>query len=216
MAELSKSLGQPHADSLEMLTAAVVQSIDGVDVAAVSIRRGNVLETLAATSQLAVDADRLQTETQEGPCFDAAAEGAMFVSENLLEDPRWPRYGPKAAEIGIAAQMGVDLHPPDGTRAALNLYAYTPHAFSGVIDLAEFFGSHASLLLGYTASMTQMETAMRSRQVVGQAVGIVMERYSIDEDRAFNFLVRTSRDSNVKLREIAADIVAGVNRRNSA
>jgi AmiR/NasT family two-component response regulator len=69
-------------------------------------------------------------------------------------------------------------------------------------------------VLGFAHTVDHLNTALESRKAIGQAVGIVMERYAIDEDRAFDFLVRTSRDSNVKLRDIAADIVNGANRRN--
>jgi hypothetical protein len=137
----------------------------------------------------------------------------MFVSEDLAADIRWPRYAPAAANLGIGAQMGVDLHPPGKGRAALNLYSFQPQRFVDAVEVAEIFAAHASMMLGYTRQMDQMEFALGTRKVIGQALGIVMERYGIDEEKAFQFLTRTSRDSNVKLRVVAGEIVGEVNQR---
>ena len=151
----------------------------------------------------------IQAELREGPCFDAATEDQSFVAEELANDPRWPRYGPRAAELGLHAQMGVALHAPLPGRAALNVYATRPWSFDGGYDAAEVFASHASLLLGFGSTIDHYASALESRRAIGMAIGIVMERYRIDDDRAFAFLVRVSQDSNVKLREVAADIVSG-------
>jgi hypothetical protein len=107
--------------------------------------------------------------------------------------------------------MGVALHAPLPGRAALNVYAKRTWSFEGGYDSAEVFASHASLLLGFGRTVDHYTTALESRRVIGMAIGIVMERYAIDDDRAFAFLVRVSQDSNVKLRDVAADIVSDVN-----
>lgn len=110
--------------------------------------------------------------------------------------------------------MGIDLHHPGGARAALNIYSRRTWVFADAIDTAELFASHTALALGYATARDHFQAALRSRKTIGQAIGVIMERYSINEDRAFQFMVRASRSSNVKVREVAADIVAGINRRN--
>ena len=217
MNELAKHLAeQGDADAgLRALTAAAVDTLPGVEFASITVVKDEGdLRTYAPTDPLARRADDLQFEFREGPCYDAATEDGMFIAEDLAQDHRWPRYAPQAAALGVGAQMGIDLHPPTGTRAALNLYARKPTPFVDLMDEAETFASHAAIVLGFTRNVDQFKAALASRKTIGQAIGIVMERYQIDEDRAFDFLVRISSDSNVKLREVAADFVAGVNRRN--
>ena len=220
IADLVDSLhttGGDDLSTLDMLTKAARDAIPGADYASITVvHEDGEMETIAPTDPLVILVDQIQAELREGPCYDAATEDAMFVSEDLRNDDRWPGYGPKAAAQGIAAQMGVDLHHPAPGRAALNIYSRRTWLFVDAADTAEMFASHASLVLGYAAATDQFQAALSSRKTIGQALGIVMERYTIDEERAFQFLTRVSQDSNVKLREVAADIVAGVNRRNRA
>ena len=126
---------------------------------------------------------------------------------DLRTDPRWPRYGPQAAALGLGAQMGITLHAPlPGPRGAQRLREAAADLRRG-LRLGRLFAAHASLLLGFGSTINHYTSAMESRRTIGVAIGIVMERYTIDDDRAFAFLVRVSQDSNVKLREVAADIV---------
>jgi GAF domain-containing protein len=214
--ELVQSLANISDDSLEALTAAARDTVPGAEYASITlVNEDGSVETLAPTDPLIAVVDQIQAELKEGPCYDAATDDAIFVAEDLANDDRWPNYGPKAVAHGIASQMGVDLHHPGGARAALNLYSHTTWHFVDSVETAELFGSHASLVLGYATANDHFQLALSSRKTIGQALGIVMERYGIDEDRAFAFLIRVSQDSNVKVREVAADIVAGVNRRNA-
>ena len=205
-----------RAESIEALTRAACDVVPGAAYASITIvHEDGHIETVAPTDPVVALVDQIQAELREGPCYDAATEDAMFIAEDLANDSRWPAYGPKAAGHGIAAQMGVDLHAPGPGRAALNFYATRTWLFVDAADTAELFATHASLVLGYASASDHFQTALKSRKTIGQALGILMERYSIDEDRAFHFLTRVSQDSNVKLRAVAADIVAGVNRRNA-
>jgi len=210
MAELAKNLRAPFdvTKTLAALTQAASHTIAGADHASITVVHDDgQIETIGPTASLVAEADLIQAELREGPCFDAATEDESFVSEDLAVDPRWPRYGPRAAELGLRAQMGVALHAPLPGRAALNVYADHPWSFDGGYDSAELFASHASLLLGFGSTVDHYASALESRRAIGVAIGIVMERYQIDDDRAFAFLVRVSQDSNVKLRDVAADIV---------
>ena len=110
--------------------------------------------------------------------------------------------------------MGIDLHHPGKGQAALNLYSTRP----GFRRCGRDRGAVRVACRRWCSAMLDgqraFQTGAEQPQDIGQALGIVMERYGIDEDRAFQFMVRVSQDSNVKVREVAADIVAGVNRRN--
>jgi hypothetical protein len=210
MAELAKNFSAPFdvSKTLAALTRAACDSIPGADYASITIVHDDGrVETVGPTANVVAEADLIQAELREGPCFDAATEDESFVSEDLGQDPRGPRYGPRAAELGLRAQMGVALHAPLPGRAALNVYATRKCGFEGGYDSAEVFASHASLLLGFGSTVDHYASALESRRAIGMAIGIVMERYGIDDDRAFAFLVRVSQDSNVKLRDVASDIV---------
>lgn len=213
---LVDSLSDLTTDSIDVLTATACGVIPGADFASLTlVHPDGSLETLAPTDPVLTSADQLQVELREGPCFDAATDDAMFVAEDLANDLRWPHYGPKVAALGIMAQMAIDLRHPGRTRAALNLYSRRTWVFVDDLDTAELFAMHASLVLGYANASDHFRHALNSRTTIGQALGIIMERYQLNEQRAFQFMTRVSQDSNIKLREVAADIVAGVNRRNS-
>ena len=212
--ELANSLAKMDNDNLETLTSVACDAVAGADYASISIVHDDGrMETLAPTDPLITEVDRIQAELREGPCYDAATEDEMFITEDLAHDARWPNYGPRAAARGIGAQMGIDLHHPGSASAALNLYSRRTHVFADAIDTAELFASHTALALGYATARDHFQSALSSRKTIGQAIGIVMERYSINEDRAFQFLIRASRTSNVKVREVAAEIVSSNNNR---
>jgi transcriptional regulator with GAF, ATPase, and Fis domain len=208
---------QSAAQALHALTVGAVEAIPGADYASITSRhRGGWLETVAASDPLIEALDARQYELQEGPCYAAAmGQETISVSFDMERDGRWPCYGPIAAQAGVHAQMGVLLAEDASTRTGLNVYASEPHDFDDAsVEVAELFASHAAVAMGYVQAVRTLGEAVTSRQVIGEAVGIVMERYQIDDERAFQFLVRTSQDSNVKLREVAAQIVAGHNSRH--
>ena len=220
MQKLAETLNGPSSlpDSLRVLTDGAVAAIPGADHASISVRHPDgQLETLAATHPQIETLDARQYELEEGPCYETVTDETFRVSFDLGRDGRWPRYGPIAAAAGIHAQLAALLNENgSGRRSALNVYASNPHEFDHEsIETAELFASHASVAMGFVHTVENLGRAITSRQMIGQAVGIVMERYQLDEGRAFNFLVRASQDSNVKLHTIAADIVTGLNGRTT-
>jgi transcriptional regulator with GAF, ATPase, and Fis domain len=219
MEHASRAMHDPQsaAQAVRALTVGAVEAIPGADYASITIRhRDGRLETVAASDPLIEELDARQYELREGPCYaTAAGRETIAVSFDMERDDRWPRYGPIAAAAGVHAQMGVLLAEDASTRTALNVYAARPHDFDEAsVEVAELFASHAAVAMGYVTAVRTLGEAVTTRQVIGEAVGVVMERYQIDDERAFQFLVRTSQHSNVKLREVAAQIVAGHNSRH--
>ena len=200
---------------LTALTQSALEAIQGVDYVSISVReRDGQLTTLAPTDPLAVEIDELQYALHEGPCYEAAIEGErVLVATDLAHDQRWPAFGPRAAALGIGAQMGLGLMTAGSTRSALNLYSQQVAGFDDDIETAELFASHAALVMGYARTVNNLDEAIQSRTLIGQATGILMERYDLDEDRAFGFLTRVSQTSNIKLRQVAHEIVDGANAR---
>ena len=186
--------------TLANITAAAVEVLPDVQASSITVKHADGrLETVAATHDFLHDVDAAQYELQEGPCYEAAVDTVHITSPNLSADERFPRYAPVALRAGVRAQAGVRLFDTPSSTGALNLY-------SGQV-LSQLVAHQSAVALDYARQVDQLQEAVRSRQLIGQAVGIVMERYSVDEARAFGFLTRLSNDQNLKLRLVADRLV---------
>ena len=206
---LSAALTPADLDTtLANITAAAVDVLPDVQSASITVKHADGrLETFAPTDQMLLDVDAAQYELQEGPCYEAASDTVHVISPHLAEDPRFPRYAPVAVAHGIQAQAGIRLFDARKSNGALNLYSELPGAFEDLDSLRELFAHQSAVALAYARQVSDLQTAIQSRQVIGQAVGIVMERYDLDDARAFGFLTRLSSHENVKLRTIAEQLV---------
>lgn len=182
----------------------------GVDYAGITLMRsGGRLRTVAASAQLVIDVDRLQYDLNEGPCRDAAWQEHTLVSNDLANDSRWTNWGPKAAAMGIASVLSAELSKPDGRIGAINMYSAHLREFSDDdIAYANIFGQHAAVAIAASHEISNLNTALDARKVIGQAQGMLMERFELDEMQAFMVLKRYSQDNNIKLRTVAEQLVA--------
>jgi hypothetical protein len=188
------------------------EKLPNVDFASISvISATGTPETFAPTDEVITQADSVQYELGEGPCVEAARSGMTVCSANVGSDERWPGYGAKAASLGIAGQMAVHIYATRSSSSALNLYSATEGAFEDSTHIVELFASQAAVALGFSRSIETLKAALGTRNAIGLAIGMTMERYGLDEERAFNFLVRVSQTSNVKLRVVAEEIVGQPN-----
>lgn len=195
-------------DTLDAIVRAAQQTVPGFEHVGISITHSNgTIETRAGTGQLVWEVDELQYKLAEGPCYDAIRHGGVTVMDDVDKEDRWPRYVDEVRQLGLHAQMGLQLYTEDGTLGGLNFYSWAPGIDPDAIQLAELFAAHAAIALGRARHEHQLNESVASRQAIGTAVGIIMERYRIPEDRAFQFLVRASSTSNIKLRAIAQEIV---------
>lgn len=208
--QLARSLPPGDLDqTLERITAAAVRVLPDVTMSSISILHADgSLETVAPTDQLLCDIDATQYELREGPCYEAATEEGNVVSTDLAVDERFPRYRETALEAGIRAQVGVRLFDSNASSGALNLYSDRAGAFEDLGSLADLFREQSAMALAYAAEVHSLREAVQSRQLIGQAVGVVMERYGLNDQRAFAFLARLSSTRNVKLRVIAQEVVS--------
>jgi hypothetical protein len=197
-------------EALAVLSAAAAHNIAGAEFASVTVRHEDqTLETVAATDELANRLDEIQYELGEGPCYAAVTDARLVLVNDVARDTQFPHYAPRAVELGVRAQLATQI-AHNGAQAGLNVYARRPDAFDrAAVQMAELFGTHAGLVLGYARQVETLGEGMHTRQDIGCAVGIVMERYGVDRDRAFEFLVRVSMHRNVKVRLIAQQIVDG-------
>jgi GAF domain-containing protein len=167
------------------------------------------LETAVASDPRVRKADELQTELAEGPCVQAIQGSSSILVADTATDPRWPEWGPRAAELGLRSVLSVRLHTAHTTLGSLNLYGGRPGMFDDDdVDVAEIFGRHASIALASAREEDGLRQAIGARHLIGLAQGILMERYGLDADRAFAVLRRYSRHTNTKLRSVAERVIA--------
>lgn len=208
-AEASPSAESARRAALQDLVQSAAGNLPGVDFASVSVRaKDGSLQTVAATDPLAHQMDELQYRLREGPCY-AAVTTERLVLVNDVAASAFSRYGAAASDIGVRSQLAIQL-VHDGEQAGLNLYARTREAFDrSTIEMAELFATQAAAVLQYAEQVEQLHEALHTRTDIGIAVGIVMERYGIDRNQAFAFLVRNSNQRNVKLRALAQQLIEG-------
>ncbi len=208
-AQLRTKRHPPVETTLEAITAAAVDAVPGAEDAGISfVVDHSRIEARAPTSDRTTALDTLQDQLGEGPCYSALRQHETVDAPDVASERRWPRFAAVAGERGVGSMLTLRLHLAAGTTlGALNLYAGTPHAFDGDSEaIARIFAVHAALALAAAEREEHLETALRSRDLIGQAKGILMERYKITPDQAFALLVRTSTLTNRKLRDIADEL----------
>jgi GAF domain-containing protein len=201
-------------DTLARVVGLAVATIEGCDVAGLFVVEDGEVTSPASTDPVADEVDTLQHEIGEGPCLDAIAERAIIYADDLAHDPRWPHFGARAAMAGVRSALALPL-VAETTPGSLNLYARYPAAF-GAVDRARgvLLASMASVALSSAHTHEDEErrsdnlhAALDTREVIGQAQGILMERERISADQAFDILRRASQHLNLKLREVAQNLV---------
>lgn len=213
MASLARDLlaEQTLDATLEQITGSAVELVEGCDAAGILVLKGNRVSSLAPTDQRVIDSDRLQERLQEGPCFEAARPGndeRVFRIPDLTRPAgRWPRYVPGARELGMGSMMGFLLYTREEELGALNMYAYEPGAFTEDSETAGWLlASHAAVAFSSALNDAQLQEAIATRHMIGEAMGILMGRHRITEDQAFEVLRTQSQRTNTKLRDVARRI----------
>ncbi|MDT0377809.1 GAF and ANTAR domain-containing protein [Streptomyces sp. DSM 42041] len=209
LAELARNLlaQETVQDTLDLIVDNAVRLVDGCDYAGIlTVEGGRKVRTLASTHRLVRESDAAQGEYAQGPCFDAARKRNEIyrIKDMTTNVGRWPRYAPRARQLGIGSMMGILLYTEDDNLGALDMYAAEPRTFSQESEQAGWLlASHAAVALSSARSHAQLATALESRSEIGEALGILMERYKVSEAEAFAVLRKSSQDQNVKLRDIA-------------
>lgn len=217
LASAARDINSPPdlASTLDAIVHVAARSLPGINHVGISIaHQSGRVETKAGTDQLVWVLDELQYELGEGPCVHAMDTQQVTAVNDLQHEQRWPRYVPRALEHGLKAQMGIRLYVDGETLGGLNLYSTEQEIIAPeVVHAAELFATHAALALGRAQREEDLTAALHSRRVIGMALGLVMERFSLDQDRAFEYLTRVSQQSNTKLRDIAQEMVEDSNQR---
>jgi hypothetical protein len=211
-AELSAGLlaEREEQPALERVVALAVETIESSDYCSISIRTGkHGVETPASTDEVVLRADGLQYRLGEGPGLDAIWTSGVCLIDDLVVETRWPQWAREVAESGIRSVLSVRIHGPEGdTLASLNLYARRPGAFDETdLAIATIFARHAGLAIYGARQHSNFQAAIQSRQLIGAAQGILMQRFGLNLDQSFELLRRYSQTHNVKLRLLAEHLV---------
>jgi hypothetical protein len=187
--------------------------VGGCLEATVAVLVEGKLTTLAATEPFVVDLDSFQYETGEGPCIDAVRTRGTVEADLLVDRPRYPRFAPQALMAGVVRVLSEPLESEGTLLGSLNLFALTSSALDDALRPTRLLATQASACVRAALTreelrrnVAQMEQALESRDVIGQAKGILMQQGGIGADEAFRLLVRASQRENRKLREVAQRI----------
>lgn len=214
MARIARDLdAQQGVDAtLHALVAAAVDAIPGADSAGITLvhKHGLKLDVAYASDQFVVDLDTAQFEVAEGPCLHSAYEHRTVRVEDFAIEQRWPTFAARAHELGAGSQLALQLYVHGEDMAALNVYSRGARAFSDESEqIGLLFASHAAIAMATARREEHIRTAIDSRDIIGQAKGILMERFKITADQAFQVLIKASTETNIKLRDVAQKFAAG-------
>jgi hypothetical protein len=201
--------GDPST-TMERAVRLAVQLVPGAYEAGITLaRRGKGVETPAATDALVEKVEGWQYELDEGPCLDAIGKQEVVRSRDVGADERWPSWGPKVArETGFRSMLCFRLFTHEDLVGGLNLYSYDVDGFNEAdLDEGLAFAAQTAVAIAAAREIAQLRLAVDGRTVIGQAQGILMERFELDATQSFAVLARVSQARNVKVRQIAEELV---------
>jgi GAF domain-containing protein len=201
--------------TLERIAQLATVTIPGCDSGGVTVMQKGKPSTAGATDDFTLKIDADQYGAGQGPCLQAFEQQQVVAIKDIADETRWPRFVAAAARDGLRSSLSLPLAVRDKPVGALNLYSRSTEAFRPDDEaLSKLFASQAALALSnaqtYEAALIlaeQLKEAIKSREVIGQAKGVIMEREQVSDQEAFQMLVRVSQNSNVKVRDVAQKIV---------
>lgn len=214
IAELARGLhGSEHQqldDVLATVLAAAVDNVPGAEFAGITVTTNrDSLRSHVATDPLVAVHNGIQVTHQEGPCLHAAWDQPIVRVNDLTAEHRWPKYALDAvSQTPFRSIVSFRLYTANETLGSMTLYSRTPHAFTPEAEeIGELYAAQAAVAWAVTERNVQFRSALASRDIIGQAKGMIMERFDIDAAQAFSLLRKLSQDSNVPLATIAAELV---------
>lgn len=218
LADLAKVLagGENLGRVLQRSVDQLASTVPGADLVSVSVLRGDAGETIAASSTRVWNIDQDQYAAGEGPCLEAARTGQVERTGVAGAEQRWPDFARSARAAGVESYLSCPLVIDEDFAGSLNLYSKQPHGFAEFdVALLRLYSTVACAAIAsarrYARARdlaTQLGQALESRTVIDHAIGILMAQTGNDAGQAFAELSRQSQNSNIKLREIAARLVA--------
>ena len=190
--------------TLQAIVSAAVSMLSPAQHAGLTIFSRGELIPRAATGEPPLLLDRLQQQLGDGPCISAARHQSVHRIEDTCQDQQWPQFSVEAARLDVRSMLCVPLWVDERCLGALSLYGDQAAAFTELHErVTTLLATFAALALAEAQRAEQMHDALGSRDVIGQAKGILMERHGIAADAAFSVLARVSQAENLKLAEVA-------------
>jgi hypothetical protein len=205
--------GEPTMEeTLDRVLEYAVKALDCSYAGVVFVQAGKTgaeVETTAATHEVVTLLDKVQQECGEGPDMDVLSDRFSIIVSDTETETRWPTWARRVAECGIRSLLSVRLYTSSNTVGTLNLYDHLPDKFD-VDDqaVAHILARHAAVALSSARETEHLWRAIDARKIIGQAQGILMERFDLTADKAFSVLLRHSQDKNIKLRVVAERLIA--------
>ena len=210
LSELARHLqAEDDVDAiLDEVVRAAVQLVPGTDEGSISVVIGRrKVTSQSPSSDLPARVDALQGEVGEGPCLSAVYEQQTVRVPDLAHEQRWPDFARRAFELGAGSMLSFQLYVEGDNLGALNLYARQPNGFDDESEnVGLMFASHAAVAFADTRKLEQLRTGIDTPDLIGQAKGILMERYAIDAGQAFTLLTRISKRRQRKIRDLAQEL----------
>ena len=195
-------------EALQSVVNLAMASCNCTGASVTLVRADGGAETSATSDALVEEADDLQYAFDEGPCLRAAERGGAYLITNTAADSRWPKWGPAVAKLGLHSVLSIHLFTDHRVLGALNLYYESVVDFSDdEVEVAKVVAAHASVALAKIRSERDLWRAIDSRHLIGQAQGILMERFKIGPEKSFSVLRRYSQQHNMKLHQVAGALV---------
>jgi GAF domain-containing protein len=195
-------------ETVEAVLQFALQAVSCTHAGVVLSQRGGQLETVAVTDPLVEQSDQVQRDSGEGPSLEVIRDRDAVLVPDTASDDRYPIWAPKVAALGLRSVLSVRLHASGITLGVLQLFNTEPYAFEHDDDaVAHILARHASVAVASARQEASLWQAIDARKLIGQAQGILMERFGIDGDQAFTVLRRYSQDNNIKLRDVAHRLI---------
>jgi GAF domain-containing protein len=212
--DLSELARELHAETdpvlvLQRVVDAALSKIGSAVAAGITMVDRGCYRTAAQTSEVLAEIDQVQYRTNDGPCVTSLREQMTVRSDDLTSETRWPEYAEAAVEKGLHSLVSFQLFVEDHNLGALNVYADKPNVFDDDAEEAGLLlASHAAVAISGRSKETNLRNALVSRDVIGQAKGILMERFRLSAGEAFELLARASQREHRKLRDFADDLAS--------
>ena len=212
LADVARSLTAERSVErvLGRICAVAVAFVPGCERAGISVVRGRRIEAVVSTDGAPPPVDAIRYGTDEGPCLDAIREHETCGIGDLSSEDRWSRFAKRASETEVRSTLSLPLYVGDETYGALDLYSRKPDAFTDESRaLARALAAHGAIALAGAKEREKtenLERAVETRDVIGQAKGILMHKRGVTADQAFDMLVRASQHLNRRLRDVAEQV----------
>lgn len=210
-AEMALSLHEADTflDGVDRVLEFALKALDCAYAGVILVHERERVETVAATNALVADLDAIQMECRQGPDLEVIMDRHLVLVPDVARETRWPRWAERVASTGVASMLGARLHTSTSVIGSLNFYDVEPGKFTHEdADVGHMLARHAAVALDSVRETENLWRAIDARNLIGQAQGILMERFSLDADKAFTVLRRYSQDHNLKLHVVAERLIA--------